>query len=44
MSWATPYLGNWKDRANNRNIERGYVKDWLASQGHDDNLDRKSAI
>ena len=32
------YLGNWKDRANNRNIEREFVEDWLASQGHDDNL------
>ena len=32
------YLGNWKDRTNNRNIEREFVEDWLASQGHDDNL------
>ena len=32
------YLGNWKDRANNRNIEREFVEDWLAGQGHDDNL------
>ena len=32
------YLGNWKDRANNRNIEREFVEDWLASQRHDDNL------
>ena len=30
------YSGNWKDRANNRNIEREFVEDWLASQGHDD--------
>ena len=32
------YSGNWKDRANNRNIEREFVQDWLASQGHDANL------
>ena len=32
------YLGNWKDRENNRNIERDFVEDWLTSQGHDDNL------
>ena len=36
------YLGNWKDRANNRNIEREFVEDWLASQGHDDNLIAKA--
>ena len=32
------YLGNWKDRANNRNIEREFLEDWLDSQGHDENL------
>ena len=36
------YLGNWKDRANNRNIEREFVEDWLASQEHDDNLIAKA--
>ena len=36
------YLGNWKDRANNRNIEREFVEDWLASRGHDDNLIAKA--
>ena len=30
------YLGNWKDRANNRNIERGLMSDWLKRQGHSD--------
>ena len=36
------YLGNWKDRANNRNIERELVEDWLVRQGHDDNLIAKA--
>ena len=36
------YLGNWKDRANNCHIEREFVEDWLASQGHDDNLIAKT--
>ncbi|MBI1294274.1 HsdR family type I site-specific deoxyribonuclease [bacterium] len=30
------YLGNWKDRANNRNVERGLLSDWLKRQGHSD--------
>ena len=29
------YLGNWKNRPNNRNIEREYLTAWLAGQGHD---------
>ena len=29
------YLGNWKNRPTNRNIEREYLSDWLAGQGHD---------
>ena len=32
------YLGNWKDRSNNRNIERELLEDWLAHQGHETNL------
>ena len=36
------YLGNWKDRANNRNIERELVEDWLVRQGHDENLIAKA--
>ena len=36
------YLGNWKGRENNRNIEREFVEDWLASQGHNDNLIAKT--
>ena len=38
MCFGYTYLGNWKDRENNRNIEREFVEGWLASQGHDDNL------
>ena len=29
------YLGNWTNRPNNRNIEREYLTDRLAGQGHD---------
>ena len=36
------YLGNWKERANNSNIEREFVEDWLSSQGHDDNLIKRA--
>ena len=32
------YLGNWKDRPNNRSIESGLLSDWLAGQGHDASL------
>ena len=28
------YLGNWQDRANNRNVERELVIGWLEGQGH----------
>ena len=28
------YLGDWKNRSGNRNIEREYLTDWLAGQGH----------
>ena len=37
------YLGNWKDRSNNRNIERELLKAWLARQGHDTNLIGKAS-
>jgi len=30
------YLGNWKDRSGNSNIEQGLLTDWLKKQGHDD--------
>jgi len=30
------YLGDWKDRDSNRNIEEGLLHDWLARQGHEE--------
>ena len=32
------YLGNWKSRPNNRNIESEYLTWWLADQGHDSSV------
>ncbi|QDU32206.1 Type-1 restriction enzyme R protein [Poriferisphaera corsica] len=32
------YLGNWKDRENNSNIEEELLKGWLKKQGHSDTL------
>ncbi len=32
------YLGNWQDRANNRNIEEELVTDWLKRQRHDSKI------
>lgn len=32
------YLGNWKDRPDNRNIELDYLKPFLKSQGYSDKL------
>ena len=32
------YLGHWQDRANNRNIEPGLVRDWLERQGYGDGV------
>ncbi|WP_367357705.1 HsdR family type I site-specific deoxyribonuclease, partial [Mesotoga sp.] len=29
------YLGNWKDRSGNSNIEQGILTEWLQQQGHD---------
>ena len=28
------YLGNWQDRANNRNVEEALLTEWLECQGH----------
>ncbi|HIK12237.1 MAG TPA: type I restriction endonuclease subunit R [Oscillatoriaceae cyanobacterium M33_DOE_052] len=36
------YLGNWKDRANNRNIEADYLTQWLTQQGISDTLINKT--
>ena len=36
------YLGNWKERANNSNIEKTLLTDWLKKQGHDDNIINKT--
>lgn len=32
------YLGNWKDRLDNSNIEEGLLTDWLKRQGHSDQI------
>lgn len=32
------YLGDWKDRAGNRNIEEELLRDWLARQGHEERV------
>ena len=32
------YLGHWKDREGNANIEKELLADWLRRQGHDDKL------
>ncbi|MCY3770986.1 MAG: type I restriction endonuclease subunit R [Gemmatimonadetes bacterium] len=36
------YLGNWKDRPDNGNIEEGLITDWLKRQGHDDGIIAKT--
>ena len=30
------YLGNWKDRLDNSNVEKTLLTDWLKRQGHND--------
>ena len=32
------YLGDWKDRAGNSNIEKTLLTDWLTRQGHSDKI------
>ena len=32
------YLGNWQDRADNRNVEKGLLTDWLKRYGHGDKI------
>ncbi|WAK74299.1 type I restriction endonuclease [Arthrospira sp. PCC 9108] len=36
------YLGNWKDRENNGNIEAEYLTQWLTQQGIKDTLINKT--
>lgn len=36
------YLGDWQDRAGNSNIEEGLLSDWLAKQGFNDNLVKRT--
>jgi len=36
------YLGNWKDRSNNSNIEQELLTEWLERQGHDKNTISKT--
>ncbi len=35
------YLGNWKDREGNANIEKGLLTDWLRRRGYGDKIIRK---
>ena len=35
------YLGDWRDRAGNANIEEDLLTDWLRRQGHDDRITTK---
>ena len=35
------YLGNWQDRADNRNVEKGLLTDWLKRNGHGDGVINK---
>jgi len=32
------YLGDWKDRDGNRNVEEALLRDWLARQGHEERV------
>ena len=32
------YLGNWKDRDGNRNVEEELLRDWLDRQGHEERI------
>ncbi len=36
------YLGHWKDRASNGNVEEALLTDWLKRQGHDDKIITKA--
>ena len=36
------YLGTWQERADNSNIEKTLLTDWLKSRGHDDNIIKKT--
>ena len=36
------YLGNWKDRVDNSNVEDVLITDWLKRQGHDDGIIAKT--
>lgn len=35
------YLGNWQERANNSNIEKTLLTDWLTGRGYDSNIIKK---
>ncbi len=36
------YLGNWKNRVGNSNVEKKLLTDWLKRQGHGDNIIEKT--
>ena len=36
------YLGDWQDRADNSNIEKGLLTDWLKRNGHGENVVNKA--
>ena len=35
------YLGNWQERADNSNIEKELLTDWLTGRGYDSNIIKK---
>ena len=35
------YLGDWQSRANNSNIDKALLTDWLSTQGHNDRIIKK---
>jgi len=36
------YLGNWKDRNNNSNVEESLLRDWLARQGYEERIVKRA--
>lgn len=36
------YLGDWKDRESNRNIEEDLLRDWLVRQGHEERVIKRA--
>ena len=38
LRWDTAILGNWRDRADNSNIEEDLLTGWLKRQGNDERI------